>query len=539
MRCFPIIGIAISTHPQSGWLTDWDMLCDSSGNAVLVIADGRSGWDMDMFAYRVAPDGSMLWGPDGVTLISDDDFDGQPAVTELSSGDFLFAWYHQLQSTGDGDILVQRVMPSGNQLYGAGGVPASASTNERPGYPDVVATPGDGFILSWVRDISSTAIAHVYAQKFDGLANPQWGSYPTVVYDLAGLPSMAWPRMEADGSGGALITWYASESGTNVSRFQHLDATGTELFGTDGMPISIEAGRQMVDPSMAHNTATGDTYFFYTEKDGGGANVGLTAQRISRTGQRLWGAAGLEVAPVGGNMEYQPRAILTQDGVAAVFMDIVTLFHVEVGVVRLLEDGSSPWGGIVTASDVAADKSEIRGVMGADDMLRVAWTDRRSDMGDIYAQNVQADGTLGDGSCAGGTSNYCTGAANSAGAGATIGSSGTTSVAAEDFVLTVAGTPAQQWGVFYYGGASANQAFGNGFRCVGSGGAGLFRFHPIQTNGIGDAAFPLDFSSPPAGSGAGQLLPGARWYFQFWYRDAIAGGAGYNLSDGLQVDFCP
>jgi len=36
----------------------------------------------------------------------------------------------------------------------------------------------------------------------------------------------------------------------------------------------------------------------------------------------------------------------------------------------------------------------------------------------------------------------------------------------------------------------------------------------------------------------GGFLPGTR-YFQCWYLDPAAGGAGFNLSDGLEVEFAP
>ena len=35
------------------------------------------------------------------------------------------------------------------------------------------------------------------------------------------------------------------------------------------------------------------------------------------------------------------------------------------------------------------------------------------------------------------------------------------------------------------------------------------------------------------------IVPGATWYFQSWFRDTPAGGAGFNLSNGLQVLFTP
>ena len=37
-------------------------------------------------------------------------------------------------------------------------------------------------------------------------------------------------------------------------------------------------------------------------------------------------------------------------------------------------------------------------------------------------------------------------------------------------------------------------------------------------------------------AGQGQIDPGDLWHFQFWYRDP---GAGFNLSNGLRVEFCP
>jgi hypothetical protein len=37
---------------------------------------------------------------------------------------------------------------------------------------------------------------------------------------------------------------------------------------------------------------------------------------------------------------------------------------------------------------------------------------------------------------------------------------------------------------------------------------------------------------------AGQITAGSTWNFQFWFRDPVAGGASFNLSDGLEVTFC-
>ena len=58
---------------------------------------------------------------------------------------------------------------------------------------------------------------------------------------------------------------------------------------------------------------------------------------------------------------------------------------------------------------------------------------------------------------------------------------------------------------------------------------------PVTADGFGDVARPLDLTLPPADAGPGMIQAGDTWNFQFWYRDPAAGGAGFNLSDGLEA----
>lgn len=142
--------------------------------------------------------------------------------------------------------------------------------------------------------------------------------------------------------------------------------------------------------------------------------------------------------------------------------------------------------------------------------------------------------------CSGNVSTYCTTSPNSAGPGETISATGSTSIAANNFTLHATGGPPSQFGLFYYGGAQLNQPFGDGVRCVGSGGAGLFRLNPpTLSDGLGGSSRLVDFTTAPAGGGAGTILPGSTWYFQHWYRDPGFGSFFFNLSNGLAATFCP
>ncbi|MCB9916663.1 MAG: FG-GAP repeat protein [Planctomycetes bacterium] len=127
---------------------------------------------------------------------------------------------------------------------------------------------------------------------------------------------------------------------------------------------------------------------------------------------------------------------------------------------------------------------------------------------------------------------FCTSSPNSAGAGATMAWQGSSSVAANDLQLECHGCPPNQFGVFYYGQQEAALPFGDGVRCVSG---PVVRLAVVPTGAAGSASFPLDLGALPGGDA---LLAGARRLFQFWYRDPAFGGAGYNLSDGLAVEFC-
>jgi hypothetical protein len=127
---------------------------------------------------------------------------------------------------------------------------------------------------------------------------------------------------------------------------------------------------------------------------------------------------------------------------------------------------------------------------------------------------------------------YCETSPNSVGAGALIGSSGSTSIAANELTLECTDLPPGQFAIFYYGPDQIAQPFGNGVRCVGG---SVLRLPPRPT-GDGQLSFSLDHTALPAG---GDLEAGELAHFQCWYRDPAAGLAGFNFSDGLSVTFCP
>lgn len=127
--------------------------------------------------------------------------------------------------------------------------------------------------------------------------------------------------------------------------------------------------------------------------------------------------------------------------------------------------------------------------------------------------------------------NYCSTSPNSVGPGSVMAYQGTPNISTNDFELIATQLPVGSSGIFFYGTSAVQQPFGNGFRCVGG---SVYRLPVVTADFIGDAHYAINYGAVPAAITAGSV-----WRFQYWYRNPAGGGAGFNLSDGLQVTFCP
>ena len=129
--------------------------------------------------------------------------------------------------------------------------------------------------------------------------------------------------------------------------------------------------------------------------------------------------------------------------------------------------------------------------------------------------------------------NVCLSSVNSTGLEALMGYGGSNHIAANDFVLYAFNLPPNKTGLFFFSQTQTLVPFGNGWRCVGS---PLTRLPATTSNSFGDLTWPLNLNALPGGL---TMHTGETWYFQAWYRDPAAGGAGNNASDALQVPWCP
>ena len=398
-------GLLVSDHPSMSWIVDWDMTVDSANHAVLVFSDIRAGGDLDVYAYRIGPDQQFVWGPDGIAVSDNADFEPDPKVAETADTGQLTIVWSTLPDTADGKLRMQRIDFDGTASYPVNGIEIGGMTGESPGFADVVPSTGGDVIVSWVRDISSFfSPRHIHAQKFAPDGSALWGSSPTVIYDETSLPIAYLPVLQPDGAGGAIFAWHRSLSNHYNCAVQRADSSGTLLFPANGVVVSTNLTQQRFSPSIAFDQATGDIYAFYDERNLTQSAWGVYGQRISDTGARLWGDAGKQLVAVGDKPRSFVRAALRDGGATAFWFEAPSNGSVNNTVRAMAVDtnGDSVWPGApVDVSSVLSSKDDlvVASGGGADDVL--VWEDERNDGGDIYAQNINPDGSLGAGSCPG------------------------------------------------------------------------------------------------------------------------------------------
>ena len=138
------------------------------------------------------------------------------------------------------------------------------------------------------------------------------------------------------------------------------------------------------------------------------------------------------------------------------------------------------------------------------------------------------------GSCNPGTLRICEAQANSTGQPATLTSTGSSSLSANDLQLVASDLPSSTVGLFFYGSGTTSLPVGNGTLCIG----GTIRRLPVEfATPTGTMTHALDTSA--AGSPSGPITAGTTWGFQAWFRDNTAGGALFNLTEAVAIAFEP
>ena len=408
-------GVLICECPS---ISGFTLTPDGLGGAIITWGDASARPDdrddpayydpVPFYSQRISADGELLWNDSPVSTGK------SRQVVPDGNGGAIIAWnnysvyYKGLQ---DDRLCVQKIAPDGSRLWGdegmlvvasepyrqltpeekASGVPGTI-TRSRPtyeGYHDIVTDGAGGVIVFWEEETEYDE-HKVYAQRLDDRGNTIWPERVMVAhgryYD---------DTAKSDRVGGASFAFTQSETG--AAHQQHISSTG-ELLETEAyypnsisdgfggvIQIHVEAEPPSGPPWEKHNLLyvrrfdeIGRTIFpeklvlttpeeqqlheleyvadgkggiilaWQLRKGQGVAYGGILAQRLDAEGAICWGEEGIPVftAP---EVKYQGGAIVTGDSSGGAIIIAAAgknaLSGDMVYVQRLDINGNRLWGG--------------------------------------------------------------------------------------------------------------------------------------------------------------------------------------------------
>ena len=393
---WPENGILVSNQPQDTWITDYDLAVDPSGYAVITFTDIRMLGQSNPVAYRISPDGNQMWGQTGIMLANDINFDPSPKVCVTTAGNSIFAW-QSVPESGDSQIRLQKISPDGQLLWG-NGITLSQSGVDLT-VPYLLPAENDYAYLIWHTETGPYYAPNrgLYVQKLDVNGNFMWTSNVEIYAPVPSGP-VVYLEMCRDDSGGIVFSWYRSYDSTHFQCYvQHMDADGTISMPANGVLASTSTARLHMYPAPAFLPQTQEIILYFSEQDLNQNMRGMYAQKFDLQGNRLWGDEGIRLIGLSNN-DY---GLFTADGKdnkaiciyqAAVFGTMDSKMQA----VMLDDQGNFVWQ--ENFIDLCTYQSQkLHNVMTNYYMGQwvAVWEDLRNDGGDIYAQNIQPDGTLG------------------------------------------------------------------------------------------------------------------------------------------------
>jgi hypothetical protein len=393
---WPSNGVLVSDETQDTWITDYDLAVDPSGYAVVTFSDIRLGVSNPV-GYRISPSGNMMWGATGVLLANDNNFDPSPKVCVTPAGNSIFAW-QSAPDSGDSSIRLQKVSPNGQKLWGDGILLSQTGVSLTSPY--LMPAEDDYAFLIWHTQTGPyyAPSRGLYVQKLDTDGSFLWQSNVEIYAPVSSGPVVNL-EMCRDDSGGIIFSWYRSIDSVHFHCYvQRMDADGTLGMAANGVLASTSTDRIRMYPAPAFLSQTQEIVLFFSEQDTDQNMRGIYAQKFDLQGNRLWGNEGIQLIGLSNN-DY---ALFSADGKDNQAICIYQAFEfgnyadAKMQAVMLDDQGDFVWQDhFIDLCEVQSQK--LHNVMSHYSMGQwvAVWEDQRNDGGDIYAQNIQPDGTLG------------------------------------------------------------------------------------------------------------------------------------------------
>jgi len=391
-------GLLISNNPQSTSLVDYDLLVDVDDHAVIAFTDTRNGGDLNVFAYRISPNGDFVWGNNGISLSGSSDFQANPKLAQTDDGNIVVAW---IIAPTRYQVGLQKISLAGNKLWGTNPIVLQSAT-EGYSYPDIVPSDSGGVVLFHTA-VTGTFPAQTVKLRAKKISSTGTVSWNTNIQDLGTIAAFSVPKVYSDKSNGGLIAWHDDRDMNNLQSgfVQRVSSTGLIYFPVNGAEVSLMANRHKFNPVAAFDDSANETYVFWMETEPNQNQNGISGQKLSLNGTRQW----TDNAKI-----FKDLSVPNTTSISYLTSEIgngkAYLFYLE-GSASGLNDkvegfacdanGNFLWlGNFVILSNPTSDKLQMVSTVDVYKNCKLAWGDNRLDAQGIYGQDINPNGELGN-----------------------------------------------------------------------------------------------------------------------------------------------
>lgn len=222
------------------------MIAAGNGAVVLTWQDKRNGKDFDIYSQRLDETGKIQWTGNGIAICNEANSQYDPLLVPDGKGGAIITWqdyrkgsdcnfeaFDEMsdmkadlcseQQLNDWNIYSQSVDSSGRTRWAANGVQICLGTVDQF-KPFAIADGSGGAIITW-RAADKENDHNIYAQKVSASGKINWNPNGVAVTTAPG--NQMDPLLVADGSGGAIITWYDKRQGSHYDIYaQNICFTG-------------------------------------------------------------------------------------------------------------------------------------------------------------------------------------------------------------------------------------------------------------------------------------------------------------------------
>jgi len=375
-------GVAIGTGPSvfESYIRP-AITPDGSGGAIVTWSSFYNNGELTIRAQRVDASGALQWMPDGVFIGVEWSYPTSSVIASDNAGGAIITWS---DSQSGNRMFAQRVNAAGVPQWTPGGVALATGAGEQLS-PGIVSDASGGAIVTWT-DTRSGTDHDIYAQRVNASGVPQWAADGVALCTTAN--EQYDPKIASDGAGGAIVTWYDYDIFDIYA--QRVNASGVAQWTTDGVALCTAAGVQGA-PVIVSDGSGGA---IVTWHDARNASSEIYAQRVDAVGSPQWIADGVFICTAAWEQDHA-IAILSDDlggAIVAYFDDPAYNIYAQ----RVSASGTLQWTvngvALCTAADVQRYPTiALDGSGGA----IATWVDHRAFYSrDLYAQRVLASGTV-------------------------------------------------------------------------------------------------------------------------------------------------